>query len=72
MTGYKGACFMSLFGRKEKNQIKQLENRVRFLEKRSEEKDSFFLEMISDGLRKGSSLAGKHMADRKKYLKGKK
>ena len=62
---------MSLFGRKEKNRIKQLENRVKFLEKRSEEKDSFFLEMISDGLRKGSSLAGKHMADRKKYLKGK-
>ena len=35
------------------------------------EKDSFFMEMISDGLRNGSKLAGKHMADRKSYLKGK-
>lgn len=35
------------------------------------EKDSFFQEMISDGLRHGSPLAGKHMADRKKYLNGK-
>lgn len=35
------------------------------------EKDSYFLEMISDGLRSGSKLAGKHMADRKSFLKGK-
>lgn len=35
-----------------------------------EEKDEFFKEMISDGLRHGSSLAGKHMSDRNDYLKG--
>lgn len=35
------------------------------------EKDSFFTQMISDGLRNGSKLAGKHMSDRKKYLSGK-
>lgn len=35
------------------------------------EKDSFFTQMISDGLRNGSKLAGKHMSDRKKYLNGK-
>ena len=35
------------------------------------EKDSYFMEMISDGLRNGSKLAGKHMADRKSFLKGK-
>lgn len=29
------------------------------------------MEMISDGLRHGSSLAAKHMSDRKKYKKGK-
>lgn len=34
------------------------------------EKDQCFLEMISDGLRHGSKLAAKHMADRKKYLNG--
>lgn len=31
-------------------------------------KDSFFNEIISDALRHGSSLAGKHMSDRKQYL----
>ena len=34
-------------------------------------KDAYFVEMISDGLRHGSSLAGKHMADRRWYLNGK-
>lgn len=33
------------------------------------EKDEYFMETISDGLRHGSSLAAKHMADRKEYLK---
>lgn len=32
-------------------------------------KDECFMETISDGLRHGSSLAAKHMADRKEYLK---
>ena len=41
------------------------------LEKLCEEKDSFFLELMSDALRRGSSVAAKHMADRKKYLHGK-
>ena len=34
-------------------------------------KDSYFKELMSDGLRHGSKLAGKHMSDRKKYLNGK-
>lgn len=69
---------MSLFGSKSKKRISQLErknleqlNRIRQLEKLSDEKDSFFMELMSDGLRHGSSLAGKHMADRKKYKHGK-
>lgn len=36
-----------------------------------EEKDSYFKELMSDGLRHGSPLAAQHMADRKKYLNGK-
>ncbi len=35
------------------------------------EKDSFFKEMISDGLRHKSKLAGKHMRDLKDYKNGK-
>lgn len=69
---------MSLFGRKEKATIKSLEmdldtayKRIETLENLCEEKDSYFMEMISDGLRHGSSRAGQHMADRKKYLNGK-
>lgn len=69
---------MSLFGRKEKQQIQLLQKQLlaankrnRQLEKLCAEKDSFFKEMISDGLRHGSSRAAKHMADRKKYLNGK-
>ena len=62
---------MSLFGFREKKKIKTLEKRIKNLEELCETKDSFFTEMISDGLRKGSSLAGKHMADRKKWLRGK-
>lgn len=34
------------------------------------EKDQFFKELISDGLRHGSSLAGKHMADLKNIVNG--
>ena len=56
----------------------QLERENRALKDRNsklknlcEEKDSFFLELMSDALRHGSSVAAKHMADRKKYLHGK-
>lgn len=69
---------MGLFGSKEKQTIKALESelnrkdkRIDQLKKLCEEKDQYFLGAISDGLRHGSSDAGRHMADRKKYLKGK-
>ena len=69
---------MSLFGRKEKKTIQNLEKeirnnqkRIRQLENLCDRKDSFFKEMISDGLRHGSPLAGKHMSDLKKYKNGK-
>lgn len=45
--------------------------RIKDLEELCEEKDSYFMEMISDGLRHGSKLAAKHMSDRKKTLNGK-
>ena len=68
---------MGLFGKKKK--IEELEiisqiksDRIRELEELCEVKDAYFSEMMSDGLRNGSSLAGKHMANRKKYLKNKK
>ena len=41
------------------------------LHKLCEEKDSFFMELMADGLRHGSKLAGKHMSDRKKHIQGK-
>ena len=61
---------MGLFGgrdKRDKIKIGMLERRVKELEDLCEEKDSFFSAMISDGLRHGSSIAGKHMADKKKY-----
>ena len=36
-----------------------------------DEKDSYFMELMADGLRHGSKLAAKHMSDRKKYVNGK-
>lgn len=42
--------------------LKKENKRLRNL---SKEKDSFFAQMISDGLRNGSKLAGKQMSDRK-------
>ena len=48
-----------------------LKERNRQLKNLCEAKDSFFVELMSDALRHGSPLAGKHMADRKKYLHGK-
>ena len=69
---------MGLFSGKKDRQIKSLLQENAALKKRNRElvnlcneKDSFFSQMISDGLRHGSSLAGKHMSDKKKYLKGK-
>ena len=59
------------FKNSDKSRIEYLEKENRRLRKLCEEKDSFFVEMISDGMRHGSHLAAKHMADRKSYLKGK-
>lgn len=50
---------------------KALKKRNKELVNLCNEKDSFFKEMISDGLRHKSPLAAKHMADRKSYLKSK-
>lgn len=68
---------MSLFGRKEQKTIENLrkalqvsQQRTRQLEKLCEEKDSYFMELMSDALRHRSKLAGKHMADRRSYLNG--
>lgn len=49
----------------------RLKERNRQLKNLCEEKDGFFIELMSDALRHGSSVAAKHMADRKKYLHGK-
>ncbi len=69
---------LSLFESKNKKKLRALElenkvqkKRIRRLERLCQEKDSFFMELMSDGLRHGSPLAGKHMADRKKYKRGK-
>lgn len=50
---------------------KQNRKRIKQLENLCKEKDSFFKELMSDGLRHGSPLAAKHMSDRKKYKQGK-
>ena len=55
---------MGLFGSKKDKEIKRLKDLCA-------EKDSYFSEMISDGLRHGSKLASKHMRDKKDYLNGK-
>ncbi len=61
---------MGLFNFGNSKKIADLENENAFLRERisdledlCEEKDEYFKQMISDGLRHGSSLAGKHMAD---------
>ena len=48
------------------NENTSLRERISDLEYLCEEKDEHFKEMISDGLRHGSSVAGNHMADWKK------
>ena len=62
---------MGLFNSKLKNELKASKERIQELEDLCEEKDSFFKELMADGLKHKSSLAAKHMADRKKYLNGK-
>lgn len=66
---------MGLFGNKKRisdleNENRKKDKRIRELEDLCDEKDEYFKEMISDGMRHGSSLAAKHMSDRKKYLNG--
>ena len=60
---------MSIFNLVKENKILRKENEN--LRNLCKEKDSYFKELMSDGLRHGSKLAAKHMADRKDYLKGK-
>ena len=61
---------MKLFNSiKTENAYLKKENRR--LHQLCEEKDSYFMELMADGLRHGSKLAGKHMSDRKKYVNGK-
>lgn len=66
---------MGLFGisrtAKLKKELAASKRRIKELEALCEEKDSFFKELMADGLKHKSSLAAKHMADRKKYLNGK-
>ena len=62
---------MGLFDNKLKRELKVKEARIKELEGLCEEKDRFFMELMSDGLKHKSSLAAKHMSDRKKYLNGK-
>lgn len=54
-----------------KRENRFLKKRVRELEDLCETKDSFFKELMSDGLRHNSKLAAKHMRDRKDYLNNK-
>ena len=63
---------MGLFRLSKKDRmIKDLIKENKRLHRLCAEKDSYFLEMISDGMRHGSPLAARHMADRKKYIHGK-
>ena len=65
-----GGGIMGFFSGKKDRQIKNLLQENAALKKRNRElvnlrneKDSFFSQMISDGLRHGSSLTSKHMSD---------
>lgn len=60
---------MGWFSLKKENAHLKKENQR--LRKLCHEKDSFFIELMSDGLRHGSKLAAQHMSDRKKYIHGK-
>ena len=62
---------MGLFNSKLKRELRESQDRIRELEDLCAEKDDYFKELMADGLKHKSSLAAKHMADRKKYLNGK-
>lgn len=69
---------MGLFSSKKDKQIASLlksnqkkDRQIRQLKMLCAEKDKYFSEMISDGLRHGSKLASKHMKDKKDYMRGK-
>lgn len=62
---------MGLFDSKLKRELKESKDRIKELEVLCEEKDSYFKELMADGLKHKSSLAAKHMSDRKKFLNGK-
>lgn len=69
---------MGLFSNKKDKEIDRLkklnqskDREIKRLKNLCDEKDSYFDEMISDGLRHGSKLASKHMRDKKDYLNGK-
>lgn len=47
---------------------RRLKHRIGVLENLCETKDGFFKELMADGLRHGSALAAKHMAERKGFL----
>lgn len=53
------------------NENKNLKRDNKRLRNLCDEKDSYFKELMSDALRHRSKIAGKHMADRKKYLNNK-
>lgn len=60
---------MGIFSLKKENAYLRKENRR--LLNLCKEKDSYFMELMADGLRHGSKLAAQHMSDRKKYIHGK-
>ena len=60
---------MGIFSLRKENAYLRKENRK--LRNLCKQKDSFFMELMSDGLRHGSKLAAQHMSDRKKYIHGK-
>lgn len=69
---------MGLFSSKKDKKIENLiklnmskDIEIRKLKMLCAQKDKYFNEMISDGLRHGSKLAAKHMNDKKDYLRGK-
>ena len=69
---------MGLFSNKKDKEIDRLkklnqskDREIKRLKNLCDEKDSYFDEMISDGLRHGSKLASKHMRDKKDSLNGK-
>ena len=71
MSDEKEVMFLGLFDSKLKRELKESKERIKELEDLCEEKDSYFKELMADGLKHKSSLAAKHMSDRKKYLNGK-